>query len=64
MYRPEGCPFKHVDHQLLGQRLEKDGLNSEEINQIMNYSKVNAFDKACTRHFEYLHKMEEVHWDS
>ncbi|PIO61132.1 Eukaryotic-type DNA primase, large subunit, partial [Teladorsagia circumcincta] len=54
-----GCPFKHVDHQLLAQRLEKDGLNKEQINQIITHSKMNAFDRACTRHFEYLHKMEE-----
>uniref|UniRef100_A0A7I4XYD3 DNA primase large subunit n=1 Tax=Haemonchus contortus TaxID=6289 RepID=A0A7I4XYD3_HAECO len=54
-----GCPFKHLDNQLLAQRLEKDGLNREQISQIVNYTKTNAFDKACTRHFEYLHKMEE-----
>ncbi|KAE9414058.1 hypothetical protein Angca_006721, partial [Angiostrongylus cantonensis] len=54
-----GCPFKHVDQQLLAQRLEKEGLNRDKINQIVNYSKASAFDKACTRFFEYTHKMEE-----
>uniref|UniRef100_A0A0K0CVG3 DNA primase large subunit n=1 Tax=Angiostrongylus cantonensis TaxID=6313 RepID=A0A0K0CVG3_ANGCA len=48
-----GCPFKHVDQQLLAQRLEKEGLNRDKINQ------ASAFDKACTRFFEYTHKMEE-----
>ncbi|KAK6060077.1 hypothetical protein COOONC_02260 [Cooperia oncophora] len=31
-----GCPFKHQDHQLLAQRLEKDGLNREQINQVLS----------------------------
>ncbi|KAK6727875.1 hypothetical protein RB195_005507 [Necator americanus] len=54
-----GCPFKHLDHQLLAQRLEKDGLNRDQISQIVNYSKISAYDKACTRFFEYTHKMDE-----
>ncbi|KIH58777.1 Eukaryotic-type DNA primase, large subunit [Ancylostoma duodenale] len=54
-----GCPFKHLDHQLLAQRLEKDGLNRNQVNQIVNYSKASAYDKACTRFFEYSHKMDE-----
>ncbi|WKX90089.1 hypothetical protein Q1695_009154 [Nippostrongylus brasiliensis] len=54
-----GCPFKHLDHQLLSQRMEKDGLNREQVGQIVNYSKASAYDKACARYFEYTHKMEE-----
>ncbi|KJH47173.1 Eukaryotic-type DNA primase, large subunit [Dictyocaulus viviparus] len=54
-----GCPFKHVHHPQLAERLEKKGLNTDQINHIINYSKANAFDKACTRFFEYTHKMEE-----
>ncbi|KHJ79721.1 Eukaryotic-type DNA primase, large subunit, partial [Oesophagostomum dentatum] len=54
-----GCPFKHLDQQLLAQRLQKDGLNANQINQIVNYSKASAYDKACTRFFEYTHKMDE-----
>ncbi|KAJ1345974.1 hypothetical protein KIN20_000622 [Parelaphostrongylus tenuis] len=54
-----GCPFKHADQQLLAQRLEREGLNKDQISQIVNNSKANAFDKACTRFFEYTHKMED-----
>ncbi|VDL80126.1 unnamed protein product [Nippostrongylus brasiliensis] len=54
-----GCPFKHLDHQLLSQRMEKDGLNREQVGQIVNCSKASAYDKACARYFEYTHKMEE-----
>ncbi|CAI4230276.1 unnamed protein product [Auanema sp. JU1783] len=54
-----GCPFKHLDHNILKGKLERDLTNKSQVERILNLSKEFAFDKACTRYFEYFHKMDE-----
>ena len=29
-----GCPFKHTDSVILGQRLTKENLNKDQVNQV------------------------------
>ncbi|KHN76917.1 DNA primase large subunit [Toxocara canis] len=54
-----GCPFRHSDATVLAQMLEKVGLLKHEIATIVDLSKSSQYDRACTRYFEFTHKMTE-----
>ncbi|CAB3410856.1 unnamed protein product [Caenorhabditis bovis] len=54
-----GCPFRHLETHVLEQKLRKDNLSKEQIEKIIDFSEHNGYDKACTRYFEFTHKMEE-----
>ncbi|CAI5439836.1 unnamed protein product [Caenorhabditis angaria] len=54
-----GCPFRHTEKHVLAQRLQKENFNKEQIEKIINFSENNGYDKACTRFFEFSHKLEE-----
>ncbi|VDK71141.1 unnamed protein product [Onchocerca ochengi] len=54
-----GCPYRHNDLQSLAQNLENSGLSRSESEHIILLSKNTQYDKACTRYFEFKHKMAE-----
>ncbi|CAG9538859.1 unnamed protein product [Cercopithifilaria johnstoni] len=54
-----GCPYRHSDLRLLAQNLEDSGFSRPQIEQITLLSKNTQYDKACTRYFEFTHKMAE-----
>ncbi|VDO36130.1 Uncharacterized protein BM_BM6140 [Brugia malayi] len=54
-----GCPYRHSDLRLLTQNLESSGLSKSQIEHITLLSKNKQYDKACTRYFEFTHKMAE-----
>uniref|UniRef100_F1KWP3 DNA primase large subunit n=1 Tax=Ascaris suum TaxID=6253 RepID=F1KWP3_ASCSU len=54
-----GCPYRHSDPTVLAQKLEGVGLSKEHIATIVNLSKTAQYDRACTRYFEFTHKMAE-----
>ncbi|CAD6184419.1 unnamed protein product [Caenorhabditis auriculariae] len=54
-----GCPYRHTEPQILAQRLQKEGLTRDQVEKIVNLSSQHSYDKACSRFFEYTHKMEE-----
>uniref|UniRef100_A0A0R3RR54 DNA primase large subunit n=1 Tax=Elaeophora elaphi TaxID=1147741 RepID=A0A0R3RR54_9BILA len=54
-----GCPYRHSELRLLTQILESSGLSRSQIEQIILLLKNTQYDKACTRYFEFTHKMAE-----
>uniref|UniRef100_A0A0K0F630 DNA primase large subunit n=1 Tax=Strongyloides venezuelensis TaxID=75913 RepID=A0A0K0F630_STRVS len=54
-----GCPFKHSDKKSLTHLLTTMGLSNEQINKVIEQVKNNRFDYACSRTFEFSHKMKE-----
>ncbi|EJD76255.1 hypothetical protein LOAG_16754 [Loa loa] len=54
-----GCPYRHSDLQPLVQNLRSSGLSKSQIEHITLLSKNTQYDKACTRYFEFSHKMVE-----
>uniref|UniRef100_A0A0K0DX54 DNA primase large subunit n=2 Tax=Strongyloides stercoralis TaxID=6248 RepID=A0A0K0DX54_STRER len=54
-----GCPFKHSDKRSLTHLLTQMGLSTGQIDIVLEQAKNNRFDYACTRTFEFSHKMEE-----
>ncbi|MCP9264697.1 DNA primase large subunit [Dirofilaria immitis] len=54
-----GCPYRHSNLQLLAHNLESSGLSKSQSEHIILLSKNAQYDKACTRYFEFNHKMAE-----
>uniref|UniRef100_A0A0N5CEV9 DNA primase large subunit n=1 Tax=Strongyloides papillosus TaxID=174720 RepID=A0A0N5CEV9_STREA len=54
-----GCPFKHSDKKSLTHLLTTMGLSTEQVNKVHEQVKNNRFDYACSRTFEFSHKMKE-----
>ncbi|CEF65434.1 DNA primase large subunit [Strongyloides ratti] len=54
-----GCPFKHSDKRNLIHLLRNMGLTTEQVDVVLEQIKTNRFDYACTKTFEFSHKLEE-----
>ncbi|KAI8987309.1 eukaryotic and archaeal DNA primase, large subunit-domain-containing protein [Mycotypha africana] len=50
-----GCPYKHWSPQNLEAALRKDGLNNQQVQEILELSRNKHYQVALTRHFEFLH---------
>ncbi|KAI0981887.1 hypothetical protein GJ496_006243 [Pomphorhynchus laevis] len=53
-----GCPFKHLNHEILRQRLSSYNLDTNQINQILNLSAGRHYQIACQRYFEFSHGLQ------
>ena len=54
-----GCPFKHNPTNVLTAKLDKMGLHKTEINDVMSFVSSKNFCMACTKEFEYRHRITE-----
>ncbi|KZC07086.1 PREDICTED: DNA primase large subunit-like [Dufourea novaeangliae] len=50
-----GCPYKHMDHESLRQKLFGYGIPAESVNEIAELSKDGHYLIACTTYFKVLH---------
>uniref|UniRef100_A0A914MUI6 DNA primase large subunit n=1 Tax=Meloidogyne incognita TaxID=6306 RepID=A0A914MUI6_MELIC len=55
-----GCPFRHMESELLTKKLNNIGLNEDQVAEIMYSSKCHRYDKACTKYFEFVHKIPDL----
>ncbi|XP_064606726.1 DNA primase large subunit-like [Liolophura sinensis] len=53
-----GCPYRHIDTELLIQKLRNNGMSKDGIDQVMQYVKGGHYQMACTRTFELSHQVE------
>ncbi|XP_066588226.1 DNA primase large subunit-like [Prorops nasuta] len=51
-----GCPYKHMDQDVLKQKLTKYGVPPAQIIEILELSKEGQYSLACTKYFEIFHK--------
>jgi len=55
-----GCPFRHTDPAILGQRLQAMQISKDRVDKIVKMaSQEHRYDMACTRVFEYTHGVVE-----
>ncbi|CAI2295622.1 unnamed protein product [Caenorhabditis sp. 36 PRJEB53466] len=55
-----GCPFRHSEPPVLRQKLGSESvLHKDHVQKILELSEAKQYDKACTRYFEFTHKLEE-----
>lgn len=52
-----GCPFKHIDQDLLKQRLKTMNIGDQYLDKIVSEVKTGRYNVACTRYFEATHKL-------
>uniref|UniRef100_A0A1I8B7W2 DNA primase large subunit n=1 Tax=Meloidogyne hapla TaxID=6305 RepID=A0A1I8B7W2_MELHA len=55
-----GCPFRHMESELLTKKLNNIGLNEDQVAEIIYSSKCHRYDKACTKYFEFVHKIPDL----
>ncbi|CAK5013080.1 unnamed protein product [Meloidogyne enterolobii] len=55
-----GCPFRHMESELLTKKLNNIGFNEDQVAEIMYSSKCHRYDKACTKYFEFVHKIPDL----
>ena len=57
-----GCPYRHHDPDILKASLIKSGIasGSDDLNQIMQFSKEGHYQKACSLQFRASHKGAEL----
>ncbi|CAL8105466.1 unnamed protein product [Calicophoron daubneyi] len=54
-----GCPFRHMDPNLLRQRLSSGGrISSDAVDTIVQRSKEHLYHLACREYFRAMHKLE------
>ena len=54
-----GCPYKHNPVNILTTKLDKMGLHKTEINDVMSFVQSKNYCMACTKEFEYRHRISE-----
>ncbi|KAK3590768.1 hypothetical protein CHS0354_017284 [Potamilus streckersoni] len=52
-----GCPFRHMDADLLKQKLRAQNIGGEYLDKIMIDLKGNHYQLACTHYFEAVHHL-------
>ena len=57
-----GCPYRHHDPDILKASLIKSGIasGSDDLNQILQFSKEGHYQKACSLQFRASHKGAEL----
>ena len=54
-----GCPYKHNPVNILQVKLDKLGLHKTEINEVLDFVSSKNYCMACTKEFEFRHKVAE-----
>ncbi|THD19826.1 DNA primase large subunit [Fasciola hepatica] len=55
----QGCPFRHMDPELLRQRLSSSGrLTSESVDTIVQRAKERLYHLSCREYFRGMHKLD------
>lgn len=57
-----GCPFKFLDSSDLKSKLIEHGLNSVQVDEVLNFSNKNDYLLACSKYFEVVndYQLHEV----